>query len=158
NVNVWVDCGTGRPISIWIDCHYRPKDLPRDLKNPLHHIPTPRDLARRHWWLPNLEKAEESKLVRLAQSGDRRATAELFRHFHKFILRAAGKHMRGRQQGNWNKQTDGLFDDLIAAGCVGFCEALRSFDLTLGYRFSTGARKRICGAISDEAVLFRKRG
>lgn len=137
---------------------YRPKDLPRDLKNPLHHIPTPRDLTLRYWWLPNLDKAEEAGLVGLAQSGDRWAVAELFKHFHKFILRAAGKHMRGRQQGNWNKVTDGLFADLVAAGCVGFCGALRGFDLSLGHRFSALARYRIAGAISDEAVNFRKRG
>jgi hypothetical protein len=101
---------------------YRPKDLPRDLKNPLHHILTPRDLTLRYWWLSNLDKAEEARLVGLAQSGDRRAFAELFKHFHKFILGVAGKRMRGRPAGNWRKQTDGLFEDLIAAGCVGFCE------------------------------------
>jgi hypothetical protein len=66
--------------------------------------------------------------------------------------------MRGRQEGDRNKQTNGLFDDLVAAGCVGFCEALRNFDLSLGYRFSTPAWRRIAGAISDEATNFRKRG
>ena len=137
---------------------YRPKDLPRDLKNPLHHILTPRDLTLRYWWLSNLDKAEEARLVGLAQSGDRRAFAELFKHFHKFILGVAGKRMRGRPAGNWRKQTDGLFEDLIAAGCVGFCEALRNFDLSWDDRFSTLAYYRIAGAISDEAVAFRKRG
>jgi hypothetical protein len=141
-----------QPITYW------PKDLPRDLKNPLHHIETPRDLTLRYWWLPNLEKAEEARLVGLAQSGDRRALGQLFKHFHKFILGVAGKHMRGRPAGNWHKQTSGLFEDLIAAGCVGFCQALRNFDLSCGYRFSTPARPRIAGAISDEAVAFRKRG
>jgi hypothetical protein len=137
---------------------YRPPDLPRDLDNPLHHIPIPRDLTLRYWWLPNLEEAEEARLIGLAQSGDRRAAGELFKHFHKFILGVAGKHMRGRQQGNWNKVTDGLFDDLVAAGCVGFCEALRNFDLSRGCRFMSPAHRRIAGAISDEAVKFRKRG
>jgi hypothetical protein len=137
---------------------YRPKDLPRDLKNPLHHIPTPRDLTLRYWWKPNLEETEEARLVGLAQSGDRRALAQLFKSFHKFILGVAGRHMRGRSFGNWNKQISGLFDDLVAAGCVGFCQALGNFDLSLGHRFSTLARRRIAGAISDEAVAFRKRG
>jgi DNA-directed RNA polymerase specialized sigma subunit len=121
---------------------YRAKDLLRDLANPLHHIETPRDLTLRYWWLPNLGKVEEARLVGLAQSRDRRALAELFKHFHKFILGVAGKHMRGRSAGNWNKQTTDLFGDLVAAGCVGFCEALRNFDLSLGYRFSTPARLR----------------
>jgi hypothetical protein len=64
----------------------------------------------------------------------------------------------GGQQGNQNGYTTGLFDDLVAAGALGFCEALCRFDLNLGWRFNSYARHRISGAISDEAVRFRKRG
>jgi len=134
----------------------RPKALPRNPKAP----PTPNDLTKR-WWSADagiLEKSKEAELIRRAQSGDRRAATELFRHFNNYIAGVAGRHMRGRQQGNWNKQTNGLFEDLVAAGAMGFCEALNNFDLSLGFRFSTAARKRICGAISDETTRFRKRG
>jgi hypothetical protein len=57
------------------------------------------------------------------------------------------------------KHTNAVFyEDLVAAGVAAMWRAALNFDLEAGYRFWTGVRAPVLGAISDEARLWRRDG
>ena len=85
------------------------------------------DLSRRRWRGPVLSPDEERDLIRLAQSGDGRAKDRLVKSFHRQVLKIAGKYFGPAHS------------DLMAAGMLGFSEAIARFDLRCSRRLSTYA-------------------
>jgi hypothetical protein len=130
---------------------YAPKARSRNPNAP----PTPSNLATYRWRGPVLQAAEEAALICRAQAGDKRAGLGLFRAFHRYILKIAGKH-RGHH--SCGRETNEFFHELIAAGALAFWECVLSWKPELGYRLATHLRLRVSGAIGDEAKRYRKRG
>jgi hypothetical protein len=142
-----VRSGSGDGFPKRID--YAPKALPRNPNAP----PTPSNLATYRWRGPPLQAAEEAVLICRAQTGDKRAGHGLFRAFHRYILKFAGKH-RGHHR--CGRETNEFFDELMAAGCLAFWECVQSWKP--GHRLATHLWLRVPGAISDGARRYRKRG
>ena len=95
---------------------------------------TPANLTKWRWQLPNLPPDEERDLIRKARAGDGRANNELARRFHKLVLSIADE-IGARNFGPSR-------DDLIAAGLLGFAEALAAFDLRRNYRLASFVSRR----------------
>ena len=99
------------------------------------------ELSQRRWHGPTLDARTERDLIRKAKSGDERAKQQLVEAFHRFVLSIASKH------------SGPPFNDLMAAGLVGFVEAINRFNENRGCRLSTYARhwieKHVRLAIKD---------
>jgi hypothetical protein len=82
--------------------------------------------------------------------------------FHGKVKQIANGHMPRRWRQRLplrDKHTNNLlFEDLVAAGVGGMWESTLKFNLGTGYRFWTGVRARVLGAISDEARIWRRSG
>ena len=141
--------------------------------------PTPwiSDLASHRWRRPPFSPDEELDAVRRLHS-DRIAYDKLptrlqrkvlqvaydkpLAGFHGKVLQVANGHMPRR----WRQRlplrdkhaNNLLFEDLVAAGVASMWKATLKFDLEAGYRFWTGVRASVLGAISDEARLWRRGG
>jgi hypothetical protein len=88
---------------------------------------------------------------------------ELLARYHRTVLKVADGHMphywRARRLSLRDKHTNTVFyEDLVAAGVAAMWRAALKFDLEAGYRFWTGVRAAVLGAISDEARLWRRGG
>jgi hypothetical protein len=88
---------------------------------------------------------------------------ELLARYHRTVLKVADGHMprywRARRSSLRDKHTNTVFyEDLVAAGVAAMWRAALKFDLEAGYRFWTGVRAPVLGAISDEARLWRRGG
>ena len=69
------------------------------------------------------------------------------------------RYWRHRGQALRDKHTNNLlYEDLVAAGAAAMWRAAFKFDLEAGYRFWTGVRAPVLGAISDEARIWRRHG
>ena len=153
----------GESFSCW-----RPRALPR-LNGPAIN-----DLVAHRWYRPPLSPDEEIDAVRRIQSADicgpLRSSfrgfddfAKLLAGFHRAVLKVADGHMprywRARRSSLRDKHTNAIFyEDLVAAGAATMWKAALKFDLGAGYRFWTGVRASVLGAISDEARLWRRGG
>jgi hypothetical protein len=132
------------------------------------------DLVAHRWYRPPLSPDQEIDAVRRIQSADICGPlrpsfrgfedfAELLAGFHRQILKIADGHMprywRPRRSSLHDKHTNTLFyEDLVAAGVAAMWRAALRFDIEAGYRFWTGVRAAVLGAISDEARLWRRTG
>ena len=77
------------------------------------------------------------ELIRLAQTGDRRASEDLVNENSGLIWAVAKRFMgRGAEP-----------EDLYQLGCLGFLKAVQGFDLEFGTQFSTYAVPKIAGEI-----------
>jgi DNA-directed RNA polymerase specialized sigma subunit len=80
------------------------------------------DLSRKRWRTPILSFEEERDLIRDTRSGDKRvqdrAKNRLYQSFHRTILKIASKY------------SGPTHVELMAAGSLGFWEAVERFDLT----------------------------
>jgi hypothetical protein len=88
---------------------------------------------------------------------------ELLARYHRTVLKIADGHMprywRPRRLVLRDKHTHTLlYEDLVAAGVAAMWKAALKFDIESGYRFWTGVRLPVIGAISDEARLWRRGG
>jgi hypothetical protein len=87
---------------------------------------------------------------------------KLLAGFHGKILQVANGHMPRRWRQRLplgDKHTNNLlFEDFVAAGVAAMWKAALKFDLESGYRFWTGVRAPVLGAISDEARIWRRNG
>ena len=100
------------------------------------------DLSRRRWRGPILEAGKERDLIRAARAGDECAKDELFKAFHRLILKIGSQY------------SGPPHNELMAAGTVGFLEAVQRFNLNRNSgRLSTYAdhwiRKRVREAVKD---------
>ena len=100
------------------------------------------DLSRRRWRGPILEAGKERDLIRAARAGDERAKDELFKSFHRLILKIVSQY------------SGPPHNDLMAAGTLGFWEVVRRFNLNHNSgRLSTYAqhwiRKHVREAVKD---------
>jgi hypothetical protein len=157
NLNVWIDCGIPRRVSIWMDFRWRrPKPLPR------FNGPAINDLVVHRWHGPLLNRDQEVDIVRRVQAREGLAFDELLAGFHRKVLQIANghmpKHWRRRMAFRDKHVNNLLFEDLVAAGVVGLWQAAPGFDTSLGFAFWTKARSRVLGAISDEARHWRRHG
>ena len=160
---------------------WRPKKLLR-----LDPTPWISDLAAHRWYRRPFTPDEEIDAVRRLQAdrlaydklplthsvGTRLTTLErkvlqvaldkLLAGFHGKIKQVANGHMPKRWRQRLplrDKHTNNLlFEDLVAAGVAAMWKAALKFDLSSGYRFWTGVRAPVLGAISDEARLWRRHG
>ena len=96
--------------------------------SPLRGMTSAGDLSQRRWHGPTLDARTERELIRKAKSGDETAKQKLLEAFHRFVLSIASKH------------SGPPFNDLMAAGLVGFVEAINRFNENRGCRLSTFAR------------------
>jgi hypothetical protein len=96
--------------------------------SPLRGMTSASDLSQRRWHGPTLDARTERGLIRKAKSGDEPAKHKLAEAFHRLILSIASKH------------SGPPFNDLMAAGSVGFWEAINRFNENRGCRLSTYAR------------------
>ena len=99
--------------------------------SPLRGMTSAGDLSQRRWDGPTLDARTERELIRKAKSGDETAKQKLLEAFHRFVLSIASKH------------SGPPFNDLMAAGLVGFVEAINRFNENRGCRLSTYARRWI---------------
>ena len=95
--------------------------------SPLRGMTSAGDLSQRRWHGPTLDARTERELIRKAKSGDETAKQKLLEAFHRFVLSIASKH------------SGPPFNDLMAAGLVGFVEAINRFNENRGCRLSTYA-------------------
>jgi hypothetical protein len=131
------------------------------------------DLAKHRWYWALLSPEQEIDAVSRIQSADicgpLRSSfrgfdefAKLLAGFHGKVLQVANGHMpkRWRQRlALREKYTNNLlFEDFVAAGVAAMWKAALKFDLGAGYRFWTGVRAPVLGAISDEARIWRRHG
>jgi len=96
--------------------------------SPLRGMTSAGDLSQRRWDGPTLDARTERELIRKAKSGDETAKQKLLEAFHRFVLSIASKH------------SGPPFNDLMAAGLVGFVEAINRFNENRGCRLSAYAR------------------
>src|SRR6516164_10686925 len=96
--------------------------------SPLRGMTRGGDLSQRRWHGPILDARRDRELIRKAKSGDEAAKQKLLEAFHRFVLSIASKH------------SGPPFNDLMAAGLVGFVEAINRFNENRGCRLSTYAR------------------
>jgi RNA polymerase sigma factor (sigma-70 family) len=88
---------------------------------------------------PTLTREEELDLLIKAQGGDKKSRDIVIKSQLKFAMGFVRKY-----------QGLGLtLEDLIQYGSIGICTAIDSFDVTKGYRFSTFARWKILGEVSN---------
>jgi hypothetical protein len=159
---------SGESFSWW-----RPKKLLR-----LDPTPFISDLVVHRWHRRPFSPDEEIVAVRQLQAdrlaydklprGTQRkvlqvACDKLLARFHGKVLQVANGHMprywRHRGQALRDKHTNNLlYEDLVAAGVAAMWRAAFKFDLEAGYRFWTGVRAPVLGAISDEARIWRRHG
>jgi RNA polymerase sigma factor (sigma-70 family) len=102
---------------------------------------TANDLRRYRWRTPILDSRTERDLIRGAKSGNGAAKQKLVEAFHRLILKIVSQY-------------SGLSHaDLMAAGLLGFCEAINRFNENRGCRLSTYAepwiRKYLLLTIED---------
>ena len=104
------------------------------------------DLGQRRWRGPILDRRTERDLIRKAKSDDEPAKQKLVESFHRLILKIVGQY------------SGPPHNDLMAAGLLGFEEAISRFNENRGYRLKTYAepwiRKHIRLCIKD----WRKEG
>jgi Sigma-70 region 2 len=120
------------------------------------------NLVANRWRNRRLTRQEEAELVGRAKVDERSAT-ELLLRSHGFVLDCIGRYNipPPRQKKIDNQKVlliDDRFDDLVATGVLAALDALRLFDLELGWRFNTYARKLIAGEIADEYKRLLRRG
>jgi hypothetical protein len=96
--------------------------------SPLRGMASTSDLSQQRWHGPILDARTERELIRKAKSGDEPAKQKLLETFHRLVLSIASKH------------SGPPFNDLMAAGSLGFVEAVGRFNENRGYRLSTYAR------------------
>jgi hypothetical protein len=137
---------------------WRPKKLLR-----LDPTPFISDLVVHRWHGPLLNPEQEADIVRRVQAREGLAFNKLLARFHRQILKVANGHMprywHPRRLPLRDKHTNTLFyEDLVAAGVAAMWKAALKFDLEAGYRFWTGVRAPVLGAISDEARKWRRHG
>ena len=165
----WRSCGIGfvRTVSR--------KDLGKELSGPisidpyqakslLRLDPTPwiSDLVVHRWHRRPFSSDEEIDAVGRLKAGERLAYDKLLAGFHGKVLQVANGHMPRRWRRRLplrDKHTNNLlFEDLVAAGVASMWRAALKFDVESGYRFWTGVRAPVLGAISDEARIWRRNG
>jgi hypothetical protein len=102
---------------------------------------TPNDLVRYRFREPMLTSGEEADLVRAAKAGDSAARDKLAQSFHRAIVDIASKY------------SGPPWDELVAAGLRGFCEALYRHDIHSNQRLRSKVkswiRKYIQLAVQD---------
>ena len=163
----WKDLGKDSPGPISFD--------PYEAKPLLRLDPTPwvSDLVVHRWRRASFSPDEEIDAVRRIQSADICGPlrpgfrgfddfARLLAGFQRKILQIANGHMPKRWRRRMafrDKHVNNLFfEDLVAAGVAAMWKAALKFDLESGYRFWTGVRAPVLGAISDEARIWRRHG
>jgi hypothetical protein len=145
---------------------WRPKKLRCDDSTPCIS-----NLVAHRWRRPPFSPDEELDAVRRIQSADICGPlrfhrfddfAKLLAGFHGKVLQVANGHMPSRWRQRLalrDKHTNNLlFEDLVGAGVGAMWKAALKFDLEAGYRFWTGVRAPVLGAISDEARRWRRSG
>lgn len=89
--------------------------------------------------VPYLTREEELDLLIKAQTGDKKSRDIVIKSQLRFAMKFVRKY-----------QGLGLsLEDLIQYGSIGICTAIDSFDTTKGYRFSTFARWKILGEVTN---------
>ena len=87
--------------------------------------------------LKTLPEKEKIRLLKLAQSGDKKAREELINGNLRLILSVI-QRFSGRGE---------TFDDLFQVGCIGLIKSIDNFDISQNVRFSTYAVPMIIGEI-----------
>jgi hypothetical protein len=136
---------------------WRPRSLPR------FSGPAINDLVAHRWHGKPLTPEQEVAITCRVQAREGMAFDKLLAGFQRNILKVANGHMprywRPRRLELSDKHTNNLlFEDLVAAGVAAMWKAALKFDLESSYRFWTGVRAPVLGAISDEARLWRRHG
>jgi len=131
------------------------------------------DLASHRWYGALLNPEQEIDTISRIQSADicgpLRPSFRGFDEFAKLLAGFQGKVLQvanGHMPKRWRqrlalreKHTNNLlFEDFVAAGVAAMWKAALKFDLGAGYRFWTGVRAPVLGAISDEGRIWRRHG
>jgi hypothetical protein len=94
---------------------------------------------------------------------DQRAFRQLLEAFQRTVVKPAGKYVPGgtfsrRQPENQKHTNDLLYEDLTSVACFALWQSTLKFDPARGYRLSTLSRRKIVGAIRNEANYLRQGG
>jgi hypothetical protein len=107
---------------------------------------TANDLSRYRWRTPILDSRTERDLIRGAKSGEGAAKQKLVQAFHRLILKIVSQYSGPPHA------------DLMAAGLLGFCEAINRFNENRGCRLSTYAEPWIGKCILLAIEKWRRDG
>ena len=107
---------------------------------------TANDLSRYRWRSPILDSRTERDLIRRAKAGDGAAKQKLVEAFHRFILKIVAQYSGPSHA------------DLMAAGLLGFSEAINRFNENRGCRLSTYAEPWIRKCILLAIENWRREG
>ena len=122
---------------------------------PRRGSPTESNLVVFRDFSPILDGMEEADLVRSAKSGDGPAKDRLLKKYHRVILKIARKSVSDPKLKIANSPYLG---DLVAAGGVGFLEALHRFNPARNNRLFAYAKHYIEKAVRLEAKRFWNNG
>lgn len=89
---------------------------------------------------PILTKTEEAELFEKYKNGDRKVIKEIIEHNYRLVLKISSKYTSTFLSKN----------DLFEAGIIGLYTAIKKYDYTKGYKFSTYATIWIKREISEE--------
>lgn len=84
-----------------------------------------------------LTKEEVYELIAKAQQGDEEAMTKLYHSFERFIHKIVIKFSPGE-----------LHEEYFQIGCIGFLKAVKDFDFSLGYSFTTYMEPKVRGEIT----------
>jgi sigma-70-like protein len=110
----------------------------------------PSDLTTRRWREPILSAAELADALRATKGPEPEAAAaknNLAQSFHRLVLKEAKTYCDGERN-----------DDIIAAGMVGFYEAIHRFDLRRNNGLTAYALPYIRGKMQEASKAFNRNG
>lgn len=122
---------------------------------PRRGSPTPSNLVVFRDNGPILDGMEEADLIRRAKAGHGPSKEWLLKRFHRTILKIARKSVSDPRL---KIDSSPYFGDLVAAGAVGFLEALHRFNPGRNNRLYAYAKHYIEKAIREEAKSFWQNG
>jgi DNA-directed RNA polymerase sigma subunit (sigma70/sigma32) len=88
---------------------------------------------------PPLDVEVEYITARAAADGDAKAAETLFNHSLRLVVQFMGSYIERAAQRGLDPA------ELLSVGCLGLQRAVKNFDVTKGFRFSTFAKKHIEG-------------
>ena len=119
---------------------------------------SPNNLSRYKWRHSLPDSDGDADLVRRAKAGDRKASDQLAKNYHRLIVSYAGKRRIGHSFRKGGKEfANEAFDDLIGRGFLALWQAVLSYKPSTG-PFSAYARVCIASQMSEELKAFVKRG